>query len=443
MPYTLAEAFNLTQTDSPQMVAFTGAGGKTSLLFALAGSLPGKIVITTTTRMAREQIQFAAESIPAAVSRYPSISCIACTSISAIVGPDVEDDKVSGVGLEVPAQLLAQPDVSFVLVEADGARMLPLKAPAAHEPALPATSDLVVPVAGIDALGKVITATVHRPELAAALLGKGVDDLVEAQDLATIVTHPQGGLKNVPLAARVIPAINKVENEAQLQAARDAARAMLREPRIQQVVITAVERPQPVVEVQKRVTAVILAAGESSRMGRPKLLLPWGETTVLGRTIQNVQDSAVFDSMVVSGAQAHEVAEIAQAAGVPVLFNEQYVAGEMLSSLQTAVRHLPATIDAVLVMLGDQPLVEPQTIDAILAAYWQGEGEIAAPQFDSRRGNPVLIGRRYFDELLALPPGAAPRDLLKKHHVHLVPVESESVLLDIDDPDEYERLRPG
>jgi molybdenum cofactor cytidylyltransferase len=442
MSYTLPQAFGLTQTNSPQMVAFTGAGGKTSLMFALAGTLPGKIVITTTTRMAREQIQFAAESIPAAVSRWPGISCIACTRISAIVGPDVEPDKVGGVSLDVPGRLLAQPDVAFVLVEADGARMLPLKAPASHEPALPPQTDPVVPVSGIDALGKTIAAVAHRPELVAALLGKSVDDAVEALDLATIAAHPQGGLKNVPPAARVIPVINKVENDGQLKEARSAARAMLGEPRIQQVVIAAAERPHPVVEVQKRITAVILAAGGSSRMGHPKLLLPWGKTTVLGRTIGNVQDSAVFDSLVVTGAQVEGVAGIAHGAGLPTLFNERYATGEMLSSLQTAVHQLPPQIEAVLVMLGDQPLVEPQIIDLILTAFWQGKGEIIAPQYGSRRGNPVLIGRRYFEELLALPPGAAPRDLLKKHAAHLVPVDSESVLLDIDDPAEYERLRP-
>ncbi|MFN2105680.1 MAG: selenium cofactor biosynthesis protein YqeC, partial [Candidatus Promineifilaceae bacterium] len=276
MPYTLPQAFELTAADIPQMIAFTGGGGKSSLLFALAGMLPGKIVITTTTRMAREQIEFAAESIPAAVSRYPAISCIACTRISAIVGPDVEADKVGGVGLEVPAQLLAQPGVSFVLVEADGARMLPLKAPAGHEPAMPLGVDLVVPVCGIDALGKPINIVAHRPELVAGLLGKRDGDLVEASDLAKILTHPQGGLKYVPPGADVIPAINKVESESQLELARAAAGDMLREPRVKQVLITAAEGQDPVLEVHKRVRAVILAAGESSRMGSPKLLLPWG-----------------------------------------------------------------------------------------------------------------------------------------------------------------------
>jgi molybdenum cofactor cytidylyltransferase len=451
MSYTLAQAFDLThvaglhpeasQFIAPQLVAFTGAGGKTSLLVALAGSLPGTLVLTTTTHMAREQVDFAAASLPAAISRYPNISCIACTRISFIIGPDVADNRVAGVGMDVPGQLLAQPGVSFVLVEADGARMQPLKAPAAHEPAIPTGSDLVIPVVGIDALNRPIAATAHRPDRVAELLGKHVDENIEALDFAALVTHRAGGLKNVPPGARVIAALNKVETGEQLKAARRAAGAMLKELRIRQVAITAVERPDPVLEVHKRVKAVILAAGESSRMGRPKLLLPWKNTTVLGQTIRNVRESDVFDSLVITGAEADAIARIAREMGVPALFNEKYATAEMLSSLQTAVAMLPEDIDAVLVVLGDQPLVEPAVINQILSAYWRGEGEIIAPRYRSRRGNPVLIGRRYFKELLSLPPGSAPRDLLRKYPVYSVEVASQSILLDIDKPSDYEELQ--
>jgi molybdenum cofactor cytidylyltransferase len=113
----------------------------------------------------------------------------------------------------------------------------------------------------------------------------------------------------------------------------------------------------------------------------------------------------------------------------------------MLSSLQTAVSQLPEEIDAVLVVLGDQPLVSAEIINQILIAYWQGRGEIIAPQYRSRRGNPVLIGRRYFKDLLALPPGSAPRDLLRKYPVYHVEVTSQSILLDIDEPADYENLQ--
>jgi len=109
------------------------------------------------------------------------------------------------------------------------------------------------------------------------------------------------------------------------------------------------------------------------------------------------------------------------------------------------VRHLPSNCTAVLVMLADQPMVEPETVDRILAAYWQGRGDLIAPEFVGQRGNPVLIGRAYFEELLALPPGDAPRTLLKRHadKLHLLTVPTDTVLRDLDDPQQYEQERPS
>lgn len=207
-------------------------------------------------------------------------------------------------------------------------------------------------------------------------------------------------------------------------------------------------RPPPpggTVDVSKRVTAVVLAAGESRRMGRPKQLLSWGETTILGRTLHNLQQSDVDDILVVSGHRAEEVAAIAHERGVRTVHNPDYAEGEMLSSLQAALPHLPRKADAVLVMLADQPLVDAPLINAILDAYRDGAADLVAPAYRGRRGNPVLIGRRYFDELATLPWGDAPRTLLRRHAaaLHLVPVDSEAILLDIDRPQEYRRRRPG
>lgn len=179
-------------------------------------------------------------------------------------------------------------------------------------------------------------------------------------------------------------------------------------------------------------------------MGRAKQLLPWGDSTLLEQTLRNVKASRVRQMIVVTGYRATEVAAIARRAGAVVVHNDDYEAGEMLSSLQLAVTYLPADCQAVLVMLADQPLVEPQIIDELLEAFRQGRGQLIAPAFQGRRGNPVLIGRAYFDELLALPRGAAPRHLLQRHRqaLHLVPVDSQSVLVDIDRPADYEQHRP-
>ena len=197
--------------------------------------------------------------------------------------------------------------------------------------------------------------------------------------------------------------------------------------------------------MSKHVTAVVLAAGESRRMGEPKQLLPWGQTTMLGRTLRNLQQSNVDDILVVSGHRAEEVAAIARDHGVPTIHNPDYAEGEMLSSLQRAIDHLSNSVDAVLVTLADQPLVGSSLINQILNAYRERAGDLVAPSYEGRRGNPVLIGRRYFEELAALPWGQAPRALLRRHaaDLHLVPVKSEAVLVDIDRPEEYERRRPG
>lgn len=197
-------------------------------------------------------------------------------------------------------------------------------------------------------------------------------------------------------------------------------------------------------EQRRPVTAVVLAAGQGKRMGQTKQLLPWGNTTVLGQTLRNLRASAAHDILVVVGHDAEEVTKEAAVVGVPVIHNPNYAAGEMLSSLKVAVRHVDDDCAAVLVMLADQPMVAPETIDLLLAAFQRGEGELIAPVYEGKRGNPVLIGRRYFAELLELPAGGAPRDLLRRHAAEMVSisVETDTTLRDLDRPGDYERWRP-
>ena len=209
-------------------------------------------------------------------------------------------------------------------------------------------------------------------------------------------------------------------------------------------------------EVWRRVTAVVLAAGESRRMGRNKLLLPWGETTVLGQTLDNVRASAVHNVMVVTGHEREQVEAVVRrqspvfgassdlaVPSLPAINNADYAKG-MLASVQTAIDALPPAIDAILVVLGDQPMVGPETINRLLVAYAATPAGLVAPFSGGRRGNPVLIDRRYFAELLALPADAAPRALLARYpdDVLAVPVADDAVLHDLDLPEQYARFRP-
>ena len=451
--HTLQYAFNLNETN--ELVAIVGGGGKTSLMFALANSLPGRIVATTTTRIFAAQMKLAAATVFYTAEDVPFFEQISekldevgqCLVIGEL---GERGEKAFGIPLTLPGQILVQPDVDFVLVEADGSRMRPIKAPADHEPVIPPDATVVVPVVGMDALERPLSEIAHRPEKVEELLMVNgqlsiVNGMLTPEAIAQVLIHPLGGLKNVPDGARVVPLLNKVESETQLTAARKIAKTALHELRIDRVVLGAMQASEPVREVWGRITAVVLAAGESKRMGQTKQLLPWGNTTVLGQVLQNLNASTIHDTLVISGHDAEAVEAVASAEHIHALRNMQYASGEMLSSLQTAVRHLPPSTDAILVMHADQPLVTPAIINDILTAYRQGQGDIIAPVYDGQRGNPVLISRRFFAELLELPFGSAPRDLLRRYPdaIHLLQIADESVLIDLDNPETYERWQPS
>ena len=441
----------LGMDERPEIVAVVGGGGKTSLIFALAAALPGRTILTTTTRIFAAQMRHAPAVLYADdLSRLDKI--LAEHGRCLVVG-QVAGEKALGVDPDLPARLLAHAD--RVLVEADGSRMRPIKAPAEHEPVIPVGTTLLIPVAGIDALAGPLDSVAHRPEKIREITNYELritneertitdDGRLTPAGVAHVLTHPQGGLKDAPDGARVIPFINKVETEAELTAGRLTAAAILRRARVTRVVLGALRTAEPMREVWRRVAAVVLAAGESRRMGCNKLLLPWDNTTVLGQTLDNVRAGA-FDSMiVVTGHESEKVVrETGKFESIIKVHNLDYAKG-MLTSVQAAVRALPDASEAVLVILGDQPMVGPVILDQLLAAYAAGPHGLVAPTFRGRRGNPVLIDRRYFAELLALPPEGAPRLLLERHahDLRLVEVTDEAILHDLDRPEDYERWRP-
>src|SRR5690606_35811030 len=127
--------------------------------------------------------------------------------------------------------------------------------------------------------------------------------------------------------------------------------------------------------------------------------------------------------VVVTGHDAAAVAAIASAHHIHTVHNPEHAAGELLSSLKAGIRSLNDEAAAALVILADQPFIPPSVINQLVTAFKAGAGQIIAPVFQGRRGNPVLIGRPFFAELLALPPDTAPRTLLQRHPNEVVLIE--------------------
>ena len=189
--------------------------------------------------------------------------------------------------------------------------------------------------------------------------------------------------------------------------------------------------------------AVILAAGESRRMGTQKLLLPFGDTTVGGAVARAALASRVDGVLAVLGADRAavraEIERVEGAAGrVEFTVNEDYARG-MLSSVQAGFRALAADVEAAVVMLGDQPFLPAAVIDAALAAYRESGKGIVIPVFRGRRGHPVLVDLKYRGEVLGLDPADGLRQLMRAHPDDIREVEAAdaNILRDLDTPEDF------
>ena len=199
--------------------------------------------------------------------------------------------------------------------------------------------------------------------------------------------------------------------------------------------------------MDKAISAVLLAAGQSLRMGRPKLVLPWRDTTVLGQVVATFANAGIEDILVVTGGARDQIEEsvkkLAKTYPVRAVYNPDYVHGEMVSSIQAGLAGLGSGVLAALIGLGDQPQIREETVRRICTAFFKTECPLIFPSFQGRRGHPWLAARSIWPEILALPSSTTPRYFLNANSGKIAYVQADaSALKDLDTPEEYENQRP-
>ncbi|RME64594.1 MAG: putative selenium-dependent hydroxylase accessory protein YqeC, partial [Caldilineae bacterium] len=438
------------------------AGGKSTVLFRLAQEIVAagaRVVTTTTTRMFFAQTEQAPARIllPAgdtSENHLPwseLVETLAVHRHCLLAGPPV-GDKVAGLAPETVDGLVdraAELGLAAILVEADGARQRPVKAPAEYEPQLPTSTTHLIPVLGVDGVGaRLDEPLVHRPERLRRLLGvEDPDARLTPEMAARLLLHPQGGAKGCTADMQFMPLLNKADPPPRLAAARIAARILA--SRQQAACITAVGRPrgEPVLERWGPTAAVVLAGGASRRMGRLKQLLRLDDEPLVVRAARLALESDPDQVLVVTGASGDRIAEALQGLRntvgprLQLVHNPAWTGGQS-TSVTAAVNALSPETQAALFLPVDQPLLPVALLRRLWCAWRQG-GDLVAVSVDGVvRGAPAVFDRRFFHALTRLEGDRGARNLLRTHRGEIHTVSAQAAWLqDVDTPEDWRGLQ--
>src|SRR4030042_2166466 len=192
------------------------------------------------------------------------------------------------------------------------------------------------------------------------------------------------------------------------------------------------------------ISAIVLAAGQSMRMGQPKLLLPWGQTTVIGRVIATLTDAGLNDLNIVTGENPKELERALSSYRLNFVINPNAAHGDMLLSFQIGLRYICGKSEAALLVLGDQPQIESNVVQSIIEYYYSTRKKIIIPSYRMHRGHPWLIDKSLWNEILKLKPGCTLRDYLiqNQDNITYIDVMTPSIIQDLDTPDDYQSYKP-
>ena len=426
-----------------EAVAFVGAGGKTSAMFELATELIAPVFLTTTTHLGAWQANLADQHH--VITSEEELKKINLNNAKTVLltGPVSTDQRLSGVDPTILEGIYkdCRTHGYTLLIEADGARQRPLKAPAAYEPVIPPWVDQVVVMAGLGGLGKALDSnSVHRPEIFARLAGLGLGEEIRVTHLAQVLGSQFGGLKGIPETVSQILFLNQAEGEIRM--AQGARLAPTLEDDFDRILIGSLQQPHdegPVFSAHSQTAGIILAAGGSERLGQPKQLLTWQGVPFVRQVAQTALSAGLNPLIVVTGSDRMAVEGALSGLPVKCVYNPDWVTGQS-GSMRVGLASLPECCDRVMFLLSDQPQVSPLLISQLIERHNQQRAPITAPMMRERRGNPVLFGKETFGILQMVSGDKGGRAAFSKFKVDTLPWIDDRALLDVDQVSDYDKL---
>ncbi|MCC6148467.1 MAG: putative selenium-dependent hydroxylase accessory protein YqeC, partial [Anaerolineaceae bacterium] len=315
------------------------------------------------------------------------------------------------------------------------------KAPAKFEPAIPPWVDMVVNVVGLSGLGKPFSAeTVHRHEEFASLSGLSMLNPITPEALTKVLSHGEGGLKNIPSRARKVIVLNQADTQeinviegmaAQLKEVYDAVLICA---------LNSTNSQEEVLSVHELIGGIILAAGSSTRMGIPKILLEWKEQTLIRTIAEKALQGGLLPVIVVAGELIVQVVRSLEGLPVKLIENKQWHEGQSVSIVK-GLQAVGRRVGGAIFLLADQPQIPVALIEELVKQHSFSLSPIIAPRVAGKRANPVLFDAVTFPALLKLIGDSGGRQIFDQFPPDWLEWSDDTILLDVDTPADYQQLK--
>ena len=427
MQKNLLEALAI-DAETTSVIAAVGGGGKTSLIFRLMESFTSigkKVIVTTTTHMAYEPERSFVED----GDTDKICDQLKNFGYTVAAGLDRSKGKVGCLPKEKLSELKKLCDV--LLIEADGAKRLPLKVPGEWEPVIPEFVDIVIGVIGMDALGEPIRKTCHRPEKVSAFLGKGIEEAVTEDDIVKIAISEEGLRKCVGERKYRI-----LLNKADLSGKDNIAEYMAGKLEEYGVYTAWGSLKKKEYHHTFDLSLIMLAAGNSRRFGSNKLLYEIGGVPMYLRTLYKLQKAAseLGNCEIIVVTQYEEIAAKAQESGARVLINPHPERG-ISSSMQIGLAAAQES-SACLFTVSDQPWLTTETIVNLVHKFQSEQKGMACTILNNKTGNPCIFSRKYYQELQEITGDKGGKQIINRHPDDVTYLEMKDAreLVDIDTP---------
>lgn len=423
-----------------EMISFVGGGGKTSSMFRLAYELRDEgmnVLVTTTTKIfVPDKNDYDELIINESVNL--DIFSLLKKGITVLGLAVSKENKLLGVSPDFLDQVFSAGIFDCILVEADGAKQMPIKAPSLKEPVIPLKTTKTVGVVGLGCLQQEIGSIAFRPEVFAQITNSNISDVLDTKHIWRLIKAREGLFKNVPSASERYLFLNQAENETAQKAAAEIINMFMPDGfELDGIIAGSLWKNQFLdIYPHEKITGIIMASGFSVRMGQDKLLLTMNDGLPLVEKVIKAADASELNEIIIVY-QNDEVRKIAEKYRTKPVYNPNAAEGQS-EAVKLGIESTDASAAGYMFLTGDQPYIDSQLINQLLNTFKRSSFPILVPFYNGCPGIPTIFSAYLQKELMQLNGDEGGRSIIRRNpgKVKRIDILDWHRGIDIDTPEQ-------